>query len=198
MPPPPLSSSTIVSFSPSRARGEQAADVVRERDVADQQHDRARRSAAAAPNALETVPSMPLAPRLQSTRGGSSRTGQNVSMSRTGIEEATNSVASLGQQHAELGRDRGLGQVVRRRARRRIASAARSSALRQRASQSSSRSRRARRSRVPSAASSPAPSRARARATRRAPTPGPARRPRGRARPGGTSLQAREPVAQRL
>ena len=42
MPPPPLSSSTIVSFSPRRRGREQAADVVRERDVADQQHDRAR------------------------------------------------------------------------------------------------------------------------------------------------------------
>ena len=39
---------------------------------------------------------MPLAPRLHSTRGGSARAGQNVSMSRTGIEEATNSVAAAG------------------------------------------------------------------------------------------------------
>ena len=40
MPPPSLSSSTIGSGRPSRAAGQQAAHVVRERDVADQQHDR--------------------------------------------------------------------------------------------------------------------------------------------------------------
>ena len=39
MPPPSLSSSTIASRRPSRRGGEQAADVVGERDVADQQHD---------------------------------------------------------------------------------------------------------------------------------------------------------------
>ena len=43
MPPPSLSSSTMVSGRPSRRRGQQAADVVRERDVADQQHDRPAR-----------------------------------------------------------------------------------------------------------------------------------------------------------
>ena len=52
-------------------RRQQPADVVGERDVADQQHDRPVRAAAAAPNAVETVPSMPLAPRLASTRGAS-------------------------------------------------------------------------------------------------------------------------------
>ena len=39
---------------------------------------------------------MPLAPRLDSTRGGASRTPKNVSTSRTGIEDATTSVASGG------------------------------------------------------------------------------------------------------
>ena len=70
IPPPSLLSSTIVSVRPSRRRGEQAADVVGQRDVADQQHDRAVGAAAATPNAVETVPSIPLAPRLASTRGG--------------------------------------------------------------------------------------------------------------------------------
>ena len=41
MPPPPLSSSTIVSFRPKARGRQQPADVVRERHVADQQHDRA-------------------------------------------------------------------------------------------------------------------------------------------------------------
>ena len=38
MPPPSLSISTITSFSPEPRRGQQPADVVGERDVADQQH----------------------------------------------------------------------------------------------------------------------------------------------------------------
>ena len=76
-------------------RGEQAADVVGERDVADQQHDRPVAVRGGAERARH-VPSMPLAPRLHSTRGGSARTGQNVSISRTGIEEATNRVACSG------------------------------------------------------------------------------------------------------
>ena len=75
---------------------------------------------------------MPLAPRLHSTRGASARTGQNVSMSRTGIEEATNSVASLRQQHAELARDRAARTGRSSPSTPSIASAARSSPLRQR------------------------------------------------------------------
>ena len=42
MPPPSLLSSTIASVSAEPARGEQPADVVGERDVADQQHGRPR------------------------------------------------------------------------------------------------------------------------------------------------------------
>ena len=40
IPPPSLSSSTIVSLTPSRVARQQPADVVGQRDVADQQHDR--------------------------------------------------------------------------------------------------------------------------------------------------------------
>ena len=58
--------------------------------------------AAAAPKALETVPSIPFAPRLESTRGGSSRAAENSSTSRTGIEDATNSVASDGNNSASM------------------------------------------------------------------------------------------------
>ena len=43
MPPPSLSISTITSFAPEARRGQQPADVVGERDVADQQHDRPAR-----------------------------------------------------------------------------------------------------------------------------------------------------------
>ena len=51
--------------------------------------------AAATPNAVETVPSIPFAPRLASTRGGCTRAGKNVSTSRIGIDDATTSVASV-------------------------------------------------------------------------------------------------------
>ena len=46
---------------------------------------------AAAPNALDTVPSIPLAPRLHSTRGPSARTATNDSTSRTGIDGTVSS-----------------------------------------------------------------------------------------------------------
>ena len=62
-------------------------------------------STAAHPKAVETVPSIPLAPRLASTRGGCSRAGKNVSTSRTGIEDATTTVASGGSSDAQLGGD---------------------------------------------------------------------------------------------
>ena len=61
---------------------------------------------------------MPLAPRLHSTRGGSSRTGQNVSMSRTGIEEATNSVAVSGSSTPSSAATAGSLRLARPRARR--------------------------------------------------------------------------------
>ena len=51
---------------------EQAVGVVQEREVADQQRGRARRSARATPTAVETTPSIPLAPRLAWTSSGTS------------------------------------------------------------------------------------------------------------------------------
>ena len=65
------------------------------------------------------------------------RTGQNVSMSRTGIEEATNSVASSGSSTPSSAATDGSLQPLAASTPR-IASAARSSALRQLASQSGS------------------------------------------------------------
>ena len=70
MPPPSLSSSTIVSCRPRRRAASRPPTSCGERDVADQQHDRPVRRGRATPNAVETVPSIPLAPRLESTRGG--------------------------------------------------------------------------------------------------------------------------------
>ena len=84
-------------------------------------------AAARAPNAEETVPSIPFAPRLESTRGPSSRAATNSSTSRIGIDEATNSVASAGSHAASERRDERLGERLvaecpsrsRRRQRRR-------------------------------------------------------------------------------
>ena len=66
IPPPSLLRTHDRQPQAEPARGQQPADVVSERDVADQQHDRPARRAAT-PKALETVPSIPLAPRLERT-----------------------------------------------------------------------------------------------------------------------------------
>ena len=100
-----------------------------ERDVADEEHDGAVAAAAAHPKAVETVPSIPFAPRLDSTRGGVSRAAKNVSTSRTGIEDATRIVALPGS--ADRARRRRAARSARRRARSAIALAAARSARRQ-------------------------------------------------------------------
>ena len=61
------------------------------------------------------MPSIPLAPRLESTRGGSSRAAQNVSTSRTGIDEATNERRVAPAARAELARDARLAELVAER-----------------------------------------------------------------------------------
>ena len=66
IPPPSLLSSTIVSVEAQPPGREQAADVVGERDVADQQHDRAVARRRRRRTRVETVPSIPLAPRFES------------------------------------------------------------------------------------------------------------------------------------
>ena len=65
-----------------------------------------------------SVPSMPLAPRLESTRA-SSRAGRNDSSSRTGIEAATNSVASAGSAAERRGDGGSVSSVAERRSRSR-------------------------------------------------------------------------------
>src|SRR3954447_12986971 len=66
--------------------------------------------ASAAPSAVAIVPSMPLAPRLASTRGPpSSRAGAKVSTSRTGIEDATTSVSAAGSAATRSRATRGKG-----------------------------------------------------------------------------------------
>ena len=136
IPPPSLLSKTIVSRR-SRRRAASRPPMSCASATSPMSRTTGPRPAAAAPKALDTVPSIPLAPRLQSTRGGSGRAGQNVSMSRTGIEDATNSVACSGSSTpSSAATDGSLHPLAASTPR--IASAARSSALRQLASQSGS------------------------------------------------------------
>ena len=74
----------------------QAGAVVQEGQVA---HQRVRRSAAcarAAPIAVDTVPSMPEAPRLASTSGGSASHGSARSRSRTALDDPATSSPPAG------------------------------------------------------------------------------------------------------
>ena len=186
MPPPPLSIRTIVSGS-SRRRAASRPPMSWASATSPISSTTGPRPSAAAPKALETVPSIPLAPRLHSTRGGSGRTGQKVSMSRTGIEEATNSVACAGSSTPSSAATAGslrppaasTPRSPRRRARRRCATRRASRGRRRRARRDRPRAR-------------PASARAPARASRRAPPPGPARRPRRRGSPAGCR---REPAS---
>ena len=87
--------------------GEQPADVVGQRDVADQQHDRAR-----APRRPRRTPSTPSRrcrsrPGSESTRNDAGRAGKNVSTSRTGMDEATIIVASSGSREPSSAAIRG-------------------------------------------------------------------------------------------
>ena len=176
MPPPSLSISTIVELQAEARRGQQAADVVGERDVADQQHDRAR-----APPRRRRTRSRPCR-RSRSRRGwraraaASSRAGKNVSTSRTGIEEATTSVASAGSRDAELGGHARLAQPAPGRASRAIAPGG--GAVGARASRRASRA--SRRARQPLGERVERRARVGADDRRRRRRPGPATRPRGR------------------
>ena len=106
IPPPSLLSSTIVSLQPEPARRQQPADVVGERDVADQQHDRtARRGGRAEGRGHGAVDPVGAAVG-QDPRAARSRAAKNSSTSRIGIEEATNSVALGGQPIAQRAGDR--------------------------------------------------------------------------------------------
>ena len=137
IPPPPLSTSTIVSFN-SRRPAASRPPMSWASATSPISSTTGPSPLAAAPNALETIPSIPFAPRLQSTRGGSSRAGQKVSISRTGIEEATNSVAASGSSVPSSTAIAGSLSSSSGPSTPRIASAACSSAARQPASQSGS------------------------------------------------------------
>src|SRR5579875_3603132 len=90
MPPPPLSTTMIVQGSAHRVPADDTSAVRSWRKARSPTSATTGPSpAAAAPSAVEHTPSMPLAPRLASTAGGSSRAGANASRSRTGIEEET-------------------------------------------------------------------------------------------------------------
>ena len=96
-------------------RGEQAADVVGQRDVADQQHHRALAGRGGAERASTRCRRSRWRRGWRARAGRRSRAAKNFSTSRTGIEEATNSVASAGSRLAQRARDRRLGQLVAER-----------------------------------------------------------------------------------
>ena len=56
---------------------------------------------------MDTVPSIPFAPRFDSTRNDAGRAGKKVSTSRTGMEEATIIVASSGSREPSSAAIRG-------------------------------------------------------------------------------------------
>ena len=74
---------------------DQAARVVEEREITEQRERAPAGVPAARPRAVDTTPSMPLAPRFATTRTPS-RGDAYHSRSRTGIDDETMSVASLG------------------------------------------------------------------------------------------------------
>ena len=71
----------------SPARGREAAEVVREREVAEHRPGAAPPTPAA-PAAVETSPSIPLAPRLEMKRTRAGPGGRKASRSRTGMLDA--------------------------------------------------------------------------------------------------------------
>ena len=117
---------------PVATRGQQAADVVQQRRRRRSAALPVRPPAAAAPNALETVPSMPLAPRFESTRGeGNAGREEQLDVAdrhRGGDEHGRLPGHPVAQQRrASSGSDSGSPSVLprspRRRRRRRRASA---------------------------------------------------------------------------
>ena len=117
MPPPSLSTTTTTRSMPRAGGAEQAVGVVEEGDVADEQ----RRGSAARrqrprPTAVDTTPSMPLAPRLARTAHGLGRAATYHSTSRIGIDDDTTSVAAGGQGRDDRPGDAGLGGPGARRA----------------------------------------------------------------------------------
>ncbi len=198
IPPPRLSSSTIVSFRPSR-RAASRPPMSWARATSPIRSTTGPSPAAAAPKALETVPSMPLAPRLHSTRGGSGADRPErldvAHRHRGGDEQGRR----LRQQHPQLGREGGSDRRPLPASVARIASAASSSALRQLAPAS----RRPRR--VGLAAGDVSGSRdrarrgrARARASRESTQAGSCQAPSGSSATWRTSCKPRKPRAQRL
>ncbi len=119
IPPPSLSTTTIVRSTPRRREGDERAGVVGEGDVADQQRRRARGLPARPPIAVETTPSMPLAPRLQCT-ASPVRGAPYHSTSRTGIDDDTTSEPPSGTRSDDRPRHRRARSTSRAaRARRR-------------------------------------------------------------------------------
>ena len=93
MPPPSLSTTTITRGTPRRRRPIRA--LVSWRNATSPVSSTVGVQVSATPTAVEVTPSMPLAPRLATTRT-SSRAGANHSRSRTGMDDDTTSTPSAG------------------------------------------------------------------------------------------------------
>ena len=94
MPPPRLSATTTVRSGSVPARPGRRRRGGR---PGRRPGPRWARPARATPRAVDTTPSMPLAPRLANARGGRALGPANASMSRTGMDDETTRVASSGR-----------------------------------------------------------------------------------------------------
>ena len=110
IPPPPLSATTTVSGAvaagrpgPTRRGGRRGPPPAPRWDP----------SASATPSGVDTTPSIPLAPRLASTRGGSARGAPKASTSRTGMDDDTTSGAPAGRPRDQTVGQDGLVRPVR-------------------------------------------------------------------------------------
>ena len=112
IPPPSLSSSTITSGRPQPPRREQAAEVVQERDVADQQHGRpaGRGRDAERGRGRAVDPVRAAVGEHPRRRGAGGEERLDVADRHRGGDHQR---ALLGQPHAELGRDARLAQPGR-------------------------------------------------------------------------------------
>ena len=105
-PPSSLTTTTCRCTARLERPPQQTADVVQERQVAEQGSDRPRAGAApsATPTAVETVPSIPARPRFASDDGRRRASAATRSRSRTGLLDPTTSTSSGGLARATSAR----------------------------------------------------------------------------------------------
>ena len=111
MPPPSLSTTTNVAGA---VGAEQPVGVVQEAQVAAQRDGRRRRASRATPTTVDTNPSMPLAPRLASTREPGAR--RHAPLERAHRQARRDDERrAVGERGRDVARDRALERRVRAR-----------------------------------------------------------------------------------